>query len=373
MTTTKPKVLLTGANGFVAAHVLQQLIQANYHITGTVRTEEKAALCRSFNPEYEGKARFIVLPDFTKQESWNQIFQETEYDYVIHTAAPLMSEENTDFDRHYLEPNVLGNLGMLNAVSEFGKNVKHVSITSSICTVGIFDPAKGVVTGKRFTAEDWNSTTEDMARKAKSAFINYCVAKTSAEKAVWEYVKTKNPHFSVSVMIPSPIMGPCIQPITSLSKTTLKTDVLYPLFNGTFNEIPPSYFSEYIDVRDVAHAHINALINPAASNQRIILSTTGYSARSAVQIMEKHFPIELRGRLPADNGAEDKPPVDIDSEAGRVLLGGYTSLEECTVPAVRRLLELEGVFGRGGTDGEVKVGSYLEEISTGKRDAVSAS
>ncbi|CAZ83652.1 unnamed protein product [Tuber melanosporum] len=107
-TTTKPKVLLTGANGYVAAHVLKQLVEANYHVTGTVRSEEKANLSRSFNPEYEGSVRFIVLPDFTKQESWDQIFKETEYDYVVHTAAPLMSEENTDFDKHYLKPNVQG-------------------------------------------------------------------------------------------------------------------------------------------------------------------------------------------------------------------------------------------------------------------------
>ncbi|PWW73199.1 NAD(P)-binding protein [Tuber magnatum] len=370
---TKPKVLLTGANGYVAAHVLKQLVEANCHVTGTVRSEEKANLSRSFNPEYEGSARFIVLPDFTKQESWDRIFQETDYDYVVHTAAPLMSEENTDFDKHYLEPNVRGNLGILNAVTEFGKKVKHISITSSICTLGVFDPAAGVITSKRFTAGDWNSTTEDMAREAKSLFINYCVSKTLAEKAVWEYIKTKKPHFSVSVMLPGAIMGPCIQPIASLSKTNLTTDGLYSLLNGTFKEIPPTHFSEYIDVRDVARAHVMALTSPAASNQRIILSRPGYSTTTVVKIMGEHFPVELRGRLPADNGVRDNPPVDIDGEPGRELLGGCISLEGSIVPTVRRLLELEGIFGRGEKSprGEEFAG-YLEDISGNRKGEVAA-
>ncbi|CUS12303.1 unnamed protein product [Tuber aestivum] len=361
--TTKPKVLLTGANGYVAAHVLKQLIEANYHVTGTVRSEEKANLSRSFNPEYEESARFIVLSDFTKQESWDRIFQETEYDYVVHTAAPLMSKENTDFDKHYLEPNVGGNLGILNAVSEFGKKVKHISITSSICALGVFDPMAGGATSKRFTPRDWDSTTYGMAREAKNLLTNYCVAKTSAEKVVWEYMKTKKPHFSVSVMLPGPITGPCIQPVISLSKINLTTDSIYSLFNGTFSEIPPTFFSEYIDVRDVARAHVRALTSPAASNQRIILSRPGYSNTAVVKIMGKHFPVELRGRLPADKGAQGNPPVDIDSELGGELLGEYTSLEESMVSTVRRLLELEGIFGRGGKSGkEKRIVEHLEEI-----------
>ncbi|KAG0632968.1 hypothetical protein HOY80DRAFT_930612 [Tuber brumale] len=374
-TTTKPKVLLTGANGYVAAHVLKQLVEANYHVTGTVRSEEKANLSRSFNPEYEGSVRFIVLPDFTEQESWDRIFKETEYDYVVHTAAPLMSEENTDFDKHYLEPNVRGNLGILNAVSEFGRKVKHISITSSICALGVFDPAAGIVTSKRFTARDWCLTTEEMAREAKSSFINYCVAKTSAEKVVWEYIKTKKLHFSVSVMLPGQIIGPCIQPITSLSKTNLSTDALYSLLNGTFNEIPPTLFSEYIDVRDVARAHVQALTSPAAANQRIILSAPGYSTTVIVKIMKIHFPVELCGRLPADNGVQDKPPVDIDSEAGRGLLGGeYISLEESAVSTVRRLLELEGVFGRGEKGfREEELAEYAEEVLGGRKGDVGVS
>ena len=33
------KILVTGANGFIGAHIITQLINENYDVIGTVRTE----------------------------------------------------------------------------------------------------------------------------------------------------------------------------------------------------------------------------------------------------------------------------------------------------------------------------------------------
>lgn len=104
-----PKTLVTGANGFVAAHVIDQLYKAGHTITGSVRDSSKGQKILETHPEYEGKIDFVTVSDYAKEGTWDEAFKSHDFDYVIHTAAPLLDNpENQDFDEHYLRPNVSG-------------------------------------------------------------------------------------------------------------------------------------------------------------------------------------------------------------------------------------------------------------------------
>jgi hypothetical protein len=82
--------------------------------------------------------------------------------------------------------------------------------------------------------------------KAQNAYYSYCVGKAEAEKAIWKYVEDQKPHYSVSVLLPSLIFGPPIQPIRSLKKINYSNDVFYSLFNGTYEITPPTSFPSYV-------------------------------------------------------------------------------------------------------------------------------
>jgi nucleoside-diphosphate-sugar epimerase len=104
-----PKTLVTGANGFFAAHVIDQLITEGHDVTGSVRSENKGQQILARHPEYEGHLKFVLVSDYTVSGTWDAAFQETEFDYVIHTAAPLLDDpKNTDFDKDFLAPSVKG-------------------------------------------------------------------------------------------------------------------------------------------------------------------------------------------------------------------------------------------------------------------------
>jgi nucleoside-diphosphate-sugar epimerase len=104
-----PKTLLTGANGFFAAHVIDQLIAKGHEVTGSVRSEKKGQEILDRHPEYKGHLDFVLVSDYTASGTWDVAFQKTDYDYVIHTAAPLLDNpQNTDFDKHFLAPSVKG-------------------------------------------------------------------------------------------------------------------------------------------------------------------------------------------------------------------------------------------------------------------------
>ena len=114
MTTLSPNptVLLTGGNGFIACHILSQLISAGYAVTTTVRSPSKAQALLSTHPEWEHKIKFVYVPDLTATIAFDEIFDKiTEdggaFDYVIHTASPVTFVVE-DVERDLVEPAVKG-------------------------------------------------------------------------------------------------------------------------------------------------------------------------------------------------------------------------------------------------------------------------
>ena len=65
-------VLVTGASGFIASHIIKQLQEQGYKVRGTVRSlqdEDKVKRLNELCPEAEYKLE-IVEADLTKPESW---------------------------------------------------------------------------------------------------------------------------------------------------------------------------------------------------------------------------------------------------------------------------------------------------------------
>ena len=58
-------VLITGANGYIASHVADQVITAGYRVRGTVRSEAKGELMTEVYEKRHGPGKFeaVVVPD----------------------------------------------------------------------------------------------------------------------------------------------------------------------------------------------------------------------------------------------------------------------------------------------------------------------
>jgi nucleoside-diphosphate-sugar epimerase len=61
------KILVSGANGFIAIWVVRTLLEQGYAVRGTVRSVEKGRyLSEMFNKDYNGKLELVVVEDITK-------------------------------------------------------------------------------------------------------------------------------------------------------------------------------------------------------------------------------------------------------------------------------------------------------------------
>ncbi|KAK2758598.1 putative secondary metabolism biosynthetic enzyme [Arachnomyces sp. PD_36] len=70
-------VLVTGANGFIASHVADQILQAGCRVKGTVRSAEKAELISEISEKRHGKdvSSYVVVEDIAAEGALNDAMQ----------------------------------------------------------------------------------------------------------------------------------------------------------------------------------------------------------------------------------------------------------------------------------------------------------
>lgn len=85
-------VFVTGASGYIAKHIVLQLLNAGYAVRGSVRSDKKADEVRAAMAAHVGdaaaldKLEFVTL-DLTKDEGWDAAL--TGVDVLMHTASPF--------------------------------------------------------------------------------------------------------------------------------------------------------------------------------------------------------------------------------------------------------------------------------------------
>lgn len=153
----------------------------------------------------------------------------------------------------------------------------------------------------------------------------------------------------ITVILPALIFGP---PPT-LEPLNLSVSFVYSFFNGTFNELPDTYaaglFPSYVDVRDLATAHVRALASACAANKRFLIGAAELSSsliRNTLKTLaEKNTVPELKGRLPKDTGKDDKSRLSIPrfnvNEGNEILGLNIRSAEETFGDVAKRIIELE--------------------------------
>jgi len=263
MITNKP-ICVTGASGFIASYIIRKLLENGYTVRGTVR-----GLKNGYNYEY-----LTSLPGAERLDlEQGELLNEGSYDeaitgceYVIHTASPyVLDVKNSQHD--LVDPALKGTLNVLQACGKSG-SVKKVVLTSSVAAV--FDePISGYV----YTEEDWNETSS-LTRNP------YFYSKILAERSAWDYIERENPAFELVVINPGVVIGPSLVPSLNTSNQILR-DVL----SGTYPVIMSISWG-FVDVRDVAHAHICAMENEKAKGRYLCTGET-LSMSEVVSILQE--------------------------------------------------------------------------------------
>ena len=87
--TAPSKVLVSGANGYIAVWVVRTLLDRGFSVRGTVRSESKIPhLKKVFKDEFEkGLLEVVIVPDITVSGAFDEAVKGV--DAIEHTASPL--------------------------------------------------------------------------------------------------------------------------------------------------------------------------------------------------------------------------------------------------------------------------------------------
>lgn len=89
-----------------------------------------------------------------------------------------------------------------------------------------------------------------------------------------DFYKAQSPHFTLTTILPTYIGGPSILPLAKgVGSLSFSQDLLWKTATDT-SQLPKPDFPAWVDVRDVAKAHVNSLVTPEAAGKRWILAST---------------------------------------------------------------------------------------------------
>ncbi|KAJ3539874.1 hypothetical protein NM208_g5310 [Fusarium decemcellulare] len=341
MTSSSKLVLVTGANGFIATHILQSLLQGGYLVRGAVRSQASAdAILKTF-PENSRSLSLVVVPDMTVEGAFDQAVKGV--DAVLHTASPFTLNVN-DNETEMLVPAIKGTQVLLESVSTHGTDTKRVVITSSFAAMA--NLPKGLWPGHTYNEADWNEITYEYAKTA-DASTAYVASKALAEKAAWRFVHERKPHFDLTVLCPPMVFGP---PAHTLSFSALNIAAwdINRFLSGELQDVPDTSFWGFVDVRDLAKAHVRALEVPEAGNERFFIVSGRYSYQQTADVLRAspRIPNVEKKKVPVGRPGQNYPGPNIyevdNSKSIRILGVEYRSFEESIVDSAVKLIELRG-------------------------------
>ena len=244
------KVLVTGATGYIGLHCIHQLLNQGYAVNGSVRSPERKdeifQALQNHNTSTENLNIFTF--DLNDDDGWDEGMEGC--DYLLHVASPI-ALENHDED-FFVKPAVAG----VNRAMKFAKkhNLKKVVLTSSVAAIYETMESKSY-----YDENDWSDPENP-------AISHYSKSKTLAERAAWEFVENENHPFELAVINPALVIGPSLSGDLGESNKAIEM-----VATGKMPVAVPLQFG-YVDVRDVAAAHILAMQNPSSNGERFALA-----------------------------------------------------------------------------------------------------
>ncbi len=272
-------IMVTGGTGYIGLWIVKKLLGKGYTVRVTVRDKnkkEKIELLKNIEKRSDGKLE-IYEADLLKEGTFDKAAKGA--DAIIHVASPFTLKFK-DPVKDLIDPAVKGTVNVLNAANKSG-SVKKIILTSSVAAVHGDTVDMKNLGLKEFTEEHFN---ESSSKKHQP----YYYSKVTAEKKAWELYESQD-NWELVVINPSFVMGPMLTPY-SISESII---LIKELVGGKYFLGVPELNFGFVDVRDVAEAHIFALEKRDAKGRYILVERVE-SMMGLSDIIKKLYPKKFK-------------------------------------------------------------------------------
>ena len=222
------KVLVTGAGGHLGFNLIGALVAAGHEVRGSLRS---LADGRAVARLKAAGARDVVAAPLESEPRLRAAMDGM--DALVHTAAVYLLHA-PGRDAEIVSASVDGVERAFRAAGD--ARIRRIVLTSSIVTLPMTPPGAPAV---------------DESRWAEDLRVPYFRAKTLAERRAWELGKELG--LDLVTVLPGAFGGP------GFARNTPTIDLVEAIMKGAMRIAAPPVAYPYLDVRDVASAHVLAL------------------------------------------------------------------------------------------------------------------
>ena len=275
------KVLVTGASGHLGFHIVSELVKRGYKVRASLRDLNNT---RKTNKLKELGVE-IVYADLLDRASLVQALLGCDGLFQVAAGFKILTK---DMMKDVWRPAMEGTENALRAAHEAG--IKKVIYTSSVAAVGM--SGDGVAKDE----QAWNDQAQEF----------YAHSKNEAEKLAWKLSRELS--LNLIAVLPGTIIGP------GFSEYTPSTYFFQKIAHNKLPMLPELSFS-YVDVRDVAAAHVEAYEQPSASGRYIVtretlpaskVYTIAHAAFERIKVPARHIPKFMLPLLPFMDWLENR-------------------------------------------------------------------
>jgi len=276
----KQTILVTGGAGYIGSWIVKGLIEKGHTVRVSVRDKsktEKYIHLLDLEKDYTGTVE-LWEANLTILNSFDTVAKGC--DSIIHVASPFtLSLKNPQ--KNLIDPALKGTQNVLSAATKSG-TVKKIVLTSSIASIysdnSDWDAAR---LPNGFNESQFNETSS-------LAHQPYSYSKVLAEKEAWRIHGSQN-EWDLVVINPGFVMGPALTTTSNSGSIDFMNDVL----TGKFKMGAPELQFSFVDVRDIAKAHILALENPKAQGRHVITNVE-MGVMEMAKLIETGFPKKFK-------------------------------------------------------------------------------
>ena len=246
------KVLVTGGAGYIGSHTAVELINAGYEviIVDNLSNSDRSSLegIRLIT----GTEPVFIEADCCDREAMRRVFESYDFDSVIHFAAYKAVGESVAEPAKYYRNNVDSFLTVLELMNEFGRS--NILFSSSATVYGDADTLPVTERTPRKPATSPYGNTKQMAEDILRDMVS---ANDNLKGIALRYFNPIGAHPSALIgELPRGVPNNLVPYIT---QTAAGVRECLSIFGDDYDTPDGSCLRDYIDVVDLARAHVVAI------------------------------------------------------------------------------------------------------------------
>ncbi|MBI1365016.1 MAG: UDP-glucose 4-epimerase GalE [Alphaproteobacteria bacterium] len=293
-------VLVTGAAGYVGAHMLLALLDAGEK---AVALDDLSTGSRALVPE----GAPLIVADVGDKKTLARVFRDQQVSEVIHFAGSILVPESLEHPLAYYRNNTMNTLALLEACVESGISRFIFSSTAAVYGTPDLTPVSETAPVRPITPYGASMSMSEriLADAARAHALNYMILR----------------YFNVAGADPRGRAGEIGKP-THLIKVAAQIAVgarkeSLKIYGADYPTPDGSAIRDYAHVSDLAEAHLTALERLRAGGESATLNVgygRGYSVLEVIEAVERVTGEMLPNEI-APRRAGDPPQLIADSAA----------------------------------------------------------